>query len=176
MPASPSKPQSSRQRHNRLLVLIAVYKFLHATLFIAIGLGAHRLLHKDIADQIELLARHLRFNPESRLITFILEKASLINDPVLRRIGFFAYCYAALSMIEGIGLYLEKAWGEFLTLAITASFLPWEMFEIFRHITWIRVGLLTVNVLVFCYLIQLIIARARRSPRNAARAKVHNSL
>ena len=54
-------------------------------------MGAHRLLHKDIADQIDLFARHLRFNPESRLVTFILEKASLVNDPLLRRIGLFAY-------------------------------------------------------------------------------------
>jgi uncharacterized membrane protein (DUF2068 family) len=162
MPRARSSTQSSRQRHNRLLVLIAVYKFLQALLFLAIGLGAHRLLHKDLADEIDLLARHLRFNPESRLINFILEKASLVNDPLLRRINFLANCYAAISLAEGIGLYLEKAWGEFLTLAITVSFLPWEMFEIFRHITWIRVGLLTINLLVFCYLLQLVLARARR--------------
>ena len=30
-------------------------------LFFAIGMGAHHLLHKNIADQIELFARHLRF-------------------------------------------------------------------------------------------------------------------
>jgi uncharacterized membrane protein (DUF2068 family) len=160
------KTKSGRQRHNRLLLLIAVYKLLYALLFLAIGLGAHRLLHKDIADQIDLLARHLRFNPESRLITFILEKASLINDPVLRRIGFFAYCYAAVTLIEGIGLYLEKAWGEFLTLAITASFLPFEIFEILRHITWIRVGLLTINILVFVYLLRLVLDRARRRAKS----------
>jgi uncharacterized membrane protein (DUF2068 family) len=161
MPRAHSKTQSSHQRHNRLLVLIAVYKLLQALLFLAIGLGAHRLLHKDIADEIDLLTRHLRFNPESRLINFILEKASLVNDPLLRRINFLANCYAAISLAEGIGLYLEKAWGEFLTLAITASFLPWEMFEIFRHVTWIRVGLLTINLLVFFYLVQLVLARAR---------------
>jgi len=150
------------QRHNRLLELIAVYKLLHALLFFAIGIGAHRLLHKDIADQIELLARHLRFNPESRLVIFVLEKASLIDDPVLRRIGFVAYCYSAVTLIEGIGLYLEKAWGEFLTLAITGSFLPWEIFEIARHITWIRAGLLTVNFLVFVYLLRVVVDRAQR--------------
>ena len=161
MPRAHSKTQSSRQRHNRLLVLIAVYKFIQALLFFAIGLGAHRLLHKDIADEIDLLTRHLRFNPESRLINFILDKASLVNDPALRRIGFVAFAYAGISLAEGIGLYLEKAWGEFLTLAITASFLPWEMFEIFRRITWIRVGLLVINLLVFSYLLQLVLARAR---------------
>ena len=155
------------QHHNRVLMLIAIYKLFHALLFFAIGMGAHRLLHKDVADQLDALARHLRFNPESRLVNFILEKASLINDPVLRRIGFVAYCYATVTLIEGIGLYLEKAWGEFLTLAITASFLPWEIFEIFRRITWIRVGLLTINILVFGYLVRIVVDRARHRARHA---------
>jgi uncharacterized membrane protein (DUF2068 family) len=161
MPRSSFLTRPSGQRHNRLLLLIAIYKFLHALFFIGIGIGAHRLLHKDIADQVDLFARHLRFNPESRLVNFLLEKASLINDPVLRRIGFFAYCYAAVTLVEGVGLYLEKAWGEFLTLAITASFLPWELFEIFRHITWIRVGLFAINILVFVYLLKIVVDRAR---------------
>jgi uncharacterized membrane protein (DUF2068 family) len=146
---------------NRVLLLIAVYKFLHAMFFYAIGMGAHHLLHRDLANQIELFARHLRFNPESRLVIFILRKASVINGPVLERISLVAYCYATLTLIEGIGLYLEKAWGEFLTLAITASFLPWEILEIFRRLTWVRVSLLTINILVFVYLLRVIIIRAR---------------
>ena len=70
-----SKPESKRQHHDRGLLLIAVYKLFHALLFIAIGFGAHRLLHKDIADQIESLARYLRFNPESHLVNFILDES-----------------------------------------------------------------------------------------------------
>jgi uncharacterized membrane protein (DUF2068 family) len=152
-------------RHNRLLLLIAAYKFLYALLFFAIGIGAHHLLHKDIADQVDLLARHLRFNPESRLINFILDKAALLNDPLLRRIGFVAFCYATVTLAEGIGLYFEKAWGEFLTLAITASFLPWEIVEIFRRLTWFRAGLLIINALVFLYLLRLVLDRARKRAR-----------
>jgi uncharacterized membrane protein (DUF2068 family) len=161
MSAASSKATPSNQRHDRGLLLIASYKFLHALVFIAIGFGAHRLLHKHIADQIELLAHHLRFNPESHLINFILEKASLLNDPLLRRIGFVAFAYAGITLAEGIGLYLEKAWGEYLTLAITASFLPFEIFEVARRLTWIRVGLLIINALVFLYLLLLVLDRAR---------------
>jgi uncharacterized membrane protein (DUF2068 family) len=62
---------------------------------------------------------------------------------------------------EGVGLYLEKAWGEYLTLAITVSFLPWEIYEIFRRQTAIRFCLLTANLLVFFYLLQLVIDSAR---------------
>jgi uncharacterized membrane protein (DUF2068 family) len=165
MPRSPSKSRTRGKRHNRLLLLIAVYKFLYALLFIAVGVGAHRLLHKDLADEVDLFARYLRFNPESRLVSFVLDKASLVNDPLLRRIGFFAFSYAAVTLVEGIGLYLEKAWGEFLTLAITASFLPWELFEIYRHVTWIRIGLLAINILVFVYLVRVVIERARHRAR-----------
>jgi len=159
---------SARRRHNRWLVLIAVYKLLQALLFIAIGLGARHMLHKDVADDLAILADRLRFNPESRFVNFVLDKASLLNDPVLRRIGFFAFSYAAVGLAEGIGLYLEKVWGEFLTLAITASFLPWEIFEIMRRLTWVRLGLLTINVLVLLYLAK-VVAEGMKQRRAAHR-------
>jgi uncharacterized membrane protein (DUF2068 family) len=149
-------------------VLIAAYKFALALLFVAVGVGALRMLHKDIGDQVARLAHHMRFNPESRFVDFILDKASLLNDPLLRRIGAAAFCYAALGMLEGIGLYLEKIWGEYLTLAITASFLPLELFEVFRRVTWIRGGLLAINTMVFFYLLKLVVEHGRqaRGPEN----------
>ncbi len=147
---------SPRRHHDKWLLLIAAYKLILALLFVAIGVGALHLMHKDIGDLISRLADRL---PESRVVDFILEKASLLNDPLLRRIGAAAFFYAGLSILEGTGLYLEKAWGEYLTLAITASFLPWEIFEIFHRLTLIRISLLTVNVLVFVYLLKLVTAR-----------------
>lgn len=142
--------------HNKLLVLIAVYKLLQALLFAAIGVGALRLVHKDIGDLFADLADWMRFNPEARIVHYMLDKASLINDPILRRIGVAALCYAGISLVEGIGLYLEKTWGEVLTLAITASFLPWEIFEVFHLHTPLRAALLTINILVVLYLLKLV--------------------
>lgn len=148
-----------RQQHNKFLIMIAAYKVLQALLFAAVGVGALRLLHKDIDDVLTEMATALRFNPESRFVNFVLDKATLINDPILRRIGAVALCYSGISLAEGIGLYLEKAWGEILTLIITASFLPWEIFEVIHKVTWIRVGLLVINVLVFLYLLKVVASR-----------------
>jgi uncharacterized membrane protein (DUF2068 family) len=53
-------------------------------------------------------------------------------------------------------------WGEILTLAITASFLPFELFEIIRRLTWVRVSLFSINFLVFLYLLKLVIDRGRQ--------------
>lgn len=154
--------------HNRWLILIAVFKIAQAILFVAIGVGALRLLHKDIGDALLDLANHLRFNTEARMINFILEKASLVDDTMLRRISAVFFLYAALDLAEGIGLYLEKAWGEFLTLIITASFLPWEIYEVFRKVTWLRVSLLAINMLVLLYLAKVIWEQQRRKKTPAA--------
>jgi uncharacterized membrane protein (DUF2068 family) len=82
---------------------------------------------------------------------------------MLRRIGVALFAYAALGMAEGIGLYLEKVWAEYFTLVITASFLPWEIWEIFRKVTPVRSALLLVNILVFFYLLKVVMERARET-------------
>ena len=161
MTDSPLQSLSRPKRYNRWLILIAVFKLAQALLFIAIGVGALRLVHKDVGDAIQQLADHLRFGPESHVVNFILVKASIVDDRMLRRISWLVFGYAALGSLEGIGLYLEKIWAEYLTLGITASFLPWEIFELHRRLTAIRGGLFVVNVLVFLYLLKLVVERGR---------------
>lgn len=170
MTGSPTQLALKRHKHRAGLVLIAAYKLLGALLFVAIGVGALRLLHKDIDDVMwHALVEVLHWNPESRFVNFIFEKAELLNDPLLKRIGFAAFCYAALGILEAVGLYLEKTWGEFLTLFITASFLPIEIHELIRRLTWVRAGLLVTNLAVLLYMIWLLWERAAIRRRRIAR-------
>jgi uncharacterized membrane protein (DUF2068 family) len=159
----------SHKRHRAGLVLIAAYKLLAALLFVAVGVGALHLVHKDVDDFVwHALVEVLHWSPESRVVQFLLEKAELVNDPMLKRIGFGAFCYAAVGIIEAVGLYLEKTWAEFLTVLITASFLPIEVHELIRRFTWMRIGILAINVAVFLYLIYLL------GERGAARARARH--
>jgi uncharacterized membrane protein (DUF2068 family) len=146
-------------KRNRWLELIATYKLLQSLLLVAAGVGALRLLHKDIADLLTNLAMQLRFDPEGRLVSFLLDKASLVDDHMLWRISIFMFCYAALGIIEGIGLLYEKVWAEYLTSIITASFLPLEIFELIHRVTWFRVGLFVVNLAVLAYLVSHLMRR-----------------
>jgi uncharacterized membrane protein (DUF2068 family) len=158
-----SPPTNTRvqPRHNRWLILIAAFKVAQAVLFIAIGVGALRLVGKDVGDLLLRLADHLRFNPESKLVNFVLDRAAFVDDRMLRRIGEVGFIYAALDLAEGTGLYLEKVWGEYMTLIITGSFLPLEVFELFRRLTLVRSGLLVINALVFVYLLKIVSERTR---------------
>lgn len=155
----------TQKKRNRWLELIALYKLLQAALLVSVAVGALKLLHKDVADVLGNLAAALRMNTEGRIVSFLLERASLLDDHRLRQISIFLFIYAGLGLLEGLGLMLEKIWAEYLTAVLTASFLPLEIFELSHRVTPIRVALLVVNLAVLAYLVFHLIRR--RMPRRA---------
>jgi uncharacterized membrane protein (DUF2068 family) len=155
-----------RKHGNRWLELIAAYKLLQAILLITVGIGALRLMGKDVGDILYNLAEGMHFNPEGKLISILLDQAQLIDDHWLRRLSLFMFGYAALGLLEGIGLMLEKVWAEYLTAIITASFLPLEILEIVHRITWFRVGLFAGNLAVLVYLVSHLVGRRWYGERN----------
>jgi uncharacterized membrane protein (DUF2068 family) len=160
-----SHATAPKRRHpNGGLVAIAIFKLLKALLFVAIGIGALKLLHKDIVDVLTRIATDLRFDPDNGFISFLLDKATLITDNRLRWISIGVFSYGTLDIVEGVGLLMEKTWAEYLTLIITASFLPWEIFELLRRLTLFRVSLTFVNALVVLYLLYFV-TRQRREHR-----------
>jgi len=148
-----------RKKRNRWLELIAAYKVLQAALLVSVGVGALKLLHRDLAELLNNISDKLQMDSEGRLIHFLLDKASLVDDHMLRRISLFMFCYAAIGLIEGVGLFLEKVWAEYLTALITASFLPFEIIELIHRVTWFRVGLFVVNLAVLAYLVGHLLRR-----------------
>ena len=143
----------TRHRRDRWILLIGGFKLLKGVLFILLGIGALKLVHRDVSDLLLrwLIDRH--FDPESRFVNLVLDKAALLDAHRIKQITIAIFCYAGLDFIEGTGLVLEKTWAEYFTLILTASFLPWEFYEIVRHPTWVKAVLTLVNVLVVVYLV-----------------------
>ena len=151
----------THSHHNRWLVAIGVLKLLKAVLFVSMGFGVIRLLHKDVADILLRVTTALRFDPENRFVNVLLEKSALLSPHRLKEISFAIFLYAVLDVIEGTGLVLEKAWAEYFTLVLTGSFLPWEFYEILRHLTVLKVVLTVLNLLVFLYLLIVVNEKTR---------------
>src|ERR1700743_3761610 len=162
MTISTKRKARTRKRHDKGLVLIAAYKFFMALVFGAVGIGALHLIGRDVDNLLASFVSDLHV-PESRFINFLIDRPSMIDDHMLRRIGAGAFCYCGLSLAEAIGLYLEKAWAEYLTLVITASFLPFEIRELMHRITWLRVGVFVINVAVLIYLVVIVFERQRKT-------------
>src|SRR5437868_788454 len=142
--------------HDRGLLLIGLFKLAKAIFFFGVGVGAIHLLHKDLEDEVMRLALKLRFDPESRFVSLLLDKVDLIDAHRLRQISVATFGYSALALTEGVGLLLEKVWAEYLTLILTISFLPWELYELVRRPDWFRLSLLLINLAVLWYLVWLL--------------------
>ena len=142
-----------KKSNDMLLRVIAVFKFFKAATLIALSAGAFKLLHKDVEDVVEHWVRLLRFDPGNRFVEAALEKASMISPGQIKKLGLAGLLYAALFLAEGTGLWLQKRWGEWLTVIITSSLVPVEIYEIFRHPSVVKVVVLVVNVGIVFYLI-----------------------
>jgi len=142
--------------HDRGLLLIGLFKLAKAIFFFCIGVGAIHLLHKDLEDEVMRLAVRFKFDPESRFVSLLLDKIDLIDAHRLREISVATFAYSALALTEGVGLLLEKVWAEYLTLILTVSFLPWELYELARRPDWFRLSLLLINLAVLGYLVWLL--------------------
>jgi len=164
--SSISRPTPPRRHHDRGLLAIGLFKLGKAILFFFLGMGAIHLLHKDLGDEIMRIATALKFDPESKFVTLLLEKVDLIDAHRLKQISLATFGYSLLALTEGIGLMLEKVWAEYLTLSLTISFLPWELFELARHPNWFRLSLLLINLAVLAYLIWLL--RKKKAATNPA--------
>ncbi|MFZ0663686.1 MAG: DUF2127 domain-containing protein [Acidobacteriaceae bacterium] len=153
--------------YDRWLEVIGALKLMEAALFILLGIGVLRMLHKDIVDELTRLILVLHRDPEGRFASLLLDKAALLDPHRLKEISAAFFAHAGLDILEGTGLVLRKVWAEFVTIAISAFFLPFEFMALAHRVTWIRVGVMAVNVAVVLYLIfhlqmRLQARRARR--------------
>ena len=153
--------EHSGRSHDRGLLLIGLFKLAKAIFFFGIGVGAIHLLHRDLQEEVLRLAAKLKFDPESRFVALCLDKVDLIDAHRLRQISVATIGYSAVALTEGVGLLLEKVWAEYLTLILTMSFLPWELYELVRKPDWFRLSLLLINLAVLWYLVWLL--RRKRS-------------
>ena len=147
------------------LFLIGLFKLGKAILFTALGIGMLRLVNKDIDEIFLELIKRVHIDAEGRFIQNILWQLSLIDNHRLHEISTVSFIFALLLMIESFGLLWQKVWAEFMTVAETALFIPFEIYEIIRHATLTKVAIIGINGAIVIYLIWAI---ARKSSTKKA--------
>jgi len=138
---------------DRWIFLIAVFKLSKGILLVAAAIGVLGLLHKDVGEVVEHWIDVLRVDPDNRFIHSVLTKVWSVNDRTLREISAGTFCYAALFITEGTGLLLHKRWAKYLTIIVTGSFLPLEIYELLRHPGAVKAILILLNAAIVAYLV-----------------------
>jgi uncharacterized membrane protein (DUF2068 family) len=135
------------------LQLIAGFKLLKATLLVAAGIAAIGLLNPNMAKSVTRWAMDLAADHHYHVLDMFLVHLVTFDARTLRLLSVGSFLYAALFYTEGFGLFFDKRWAEYLTIVTTAGLIPFEVFELLRHVTAIKLEVLIANVAIVAYLV-----------------------
>jgi uncharacterized membrane protein (DUF2068 family) len=160
---SPSSPSAHKAFAG--LRTIAGYEAAKGALVLLAGLGLLGLIHRDVQEAGEELVRHFHLSPSSRLPRVFLELTAKVTDGWLWALALGSLLYASLRFTEAYGLWRDKAWAEWLAVISGAIYVPFEVVELLRKSTVLRVASVAINLLIVGYMLLLLRRRPRR-PRD----------
>jgi uncharacterized membrane protein (DUF2068 family) len=129
------------------LRVVAVYKFVQTAVLTALGLATLRLVRPEVAAAFEEWVQDLPVGYVQHIAGKFL---TWISGPTSRVVilGVALFAYAALFLLEGVGLWLQRRWAEWLTVVATGALIPPEVYECIVHPSPMLYLLLAVNCCV----------------------------
>jgi uncharacterized membrane protein (DUF2068 family) len=136
-----------------VLRTIALYKIIKVLLLLAVAYGELRLRDASIAAKLLSWAQARPYGLEHRIVTQLLEWFSGLSVSRVNALRIVTLAYAAVFAVEGVGLWMQKRWAEWLTTIITASLMPLEAWELILRPTIGKALILLANGAVVGYLV-----------------------
>src|SRR5260370_30566390 len=90
------------------LLLIALFKLLKATLLLAVAVGAHHLLNRDVQETLIDWTQKIRADPDNRFIHALLSRITSLDERRLQAITLGTLLYGTLFAVEGVGLLMPE--------------------------------------------------------------------
>ena len=151
------------------LKLIAAFKFVKASALCIAACVALKLVDPRWAGWFQDWLEGLTLDPSHRVVAGLAGRAlGIMNLGGSRRyshLAMGAFFFAGLYLVEGIGLALARRWAEYLTVAVTTSFLPLEVATSWHRWSLLRAVTIVLNLAVVVYLIVQIRAGAGKQGR-----------
>ena len=149
LPEKPPRPKPPLG----FLAVIAVYKLLKAIASIAGAIFILRIRHSNLEEVAWRLLEKIGANSEKWFAVHVLDFIARLNPVKLLTVALIMLGYSIIYTLEGVGLFMEKTWAEWLTVIQTGLLMPWELYEIARRPTLAHFGLFVANLIVVLYLI-----------------------
>jgi uncharacterized membrane protein (DUF2068 family) len=145
-----------------ILRALAIERWFRGLILALLGIAVLKLKTTQVSLQ-DLFRKDLRtLDPFFRQIHFKVSDSSTITSiekilhaksSTLTVIGIALILYAALQIVEGIGLWSLKRWGEYVAVVGTTAFIPLEIYEIVDKVSWLKIVILVINVAAVVYLL-----------------------
>lgn len=132
--------------------IISLFEGSKGLLVLFVGFGLLELIHKDLHLVAEQIVRQLHLNPARHYPMIFIEAFNHLTDGQLLAMAFSALLYSLVRFVEAIGLWMQRKWAEWFGVLTGGIYIPVELFEIVRGITWTKVTVLIINAGIVGYL------------------------
>ena len=149
-------------RSRLIMRLLAIERFFR---FLLVGLGAiavwkfadsqqslSDLFNQDLTI-FRPVAQHWSYDLDNSPVVITIQKAFSFKRSTLLLAASALAAYAVIELIEGVGLWLVKRWGEYFAMVATSLFLPVEVYELTEKLSVFKIGTLVLNVAAVIYLL-----------------------
>jgi uncharacterized membrane protein (DUF2068 family) len=145
-----------------ILRLLAVERWIRGTIVVLLGVAVFKLrstqvsvkqlFDKDLSS-LKPFFDQIHFNVSDSSTVNSIEKALNAKSSTLDLIAFGLILYGALQLVEGIGLWSLKRWGEYVAVVGTTLFVPLEVYEVIDKVSWLKIIVLAINIAAVLYLL-----------------------
>jgi uncharacterized membrane protein (DUF2068 family) len=159
---APQVRRAEQVRSALILRIFAVERFFRALIFAALAIAVwrfsvSRLSFEQAYDQalppLRALLRDFGFSVQHSKLLGLLHEAFTVDPRTLRYIALGLGAYAVIEVIEGVGLWLVKRWGEYFAMIVTSLGLPYEIYDLMNKVTVLRVVAFVINLALVLYLV-----------------------
>ena len=147
-----------------LLRTIALYKLLKVVILLLAAYGEIRLHDATLSAKILSWASAKPQGLEHDLVTRALAWFSGLSESRVHALRLITLTYAAVFALEGIGLWMQRRWAEWLTVVITASLIPIELWELVDNPSLGACLVIIANMLIVGYLYWHVSTHQRPAP------------
>jgi uncharacterized membrane protein (DUF2068 family) len=139
--------------------LIALDRAVHVVVLTFLGIvfltfaGHSRALHSDYQNIMNALNGGGAAALRVRGVLGYLRKAFDYTPTHLIVLALIFFAYACLEAVEGVGLWFNRRWAEYLTFIATTVLIPYEVYELYLRVSVLKLVAFAVNVLVAAYLL-----------------------
>jgi uncharacterized membrane protein (DUF2068 family) len=159
---APVVPRGKQIRSRVILRLFAIERLLRA---IAAGTAAvflweFRHSQASIEQKFDRelpvvrdLFRQLGYNIDSSKLVGVLHHALTLSTKTLVLLAIGLVLYAIIEIVEAVGLWLARRWGEYFAMVATSLGLPLEIYDLAKKITVTALVLFAINLALVLYLV-----------------------
>lgn len=144
-----------------VLRTIALYKMLKVLLLLAVAYGESRLVDASIVAKLVTWTSARPNGLEHQVMTQLIEWLSGLSAWRIHALRIVTLSYAFVFAVEGVGLWMRKRWAEWLTVIVTASLIPLELWELFSKPTIAKGAVIIANAAIVAYLAWHVRSRGR---------------